>query len=462
MNSPQTVLSFNLESEAQENITRFSGLPLVAEAFRALGLDRECLDRLQLKERDRGLNSAQMVESFLMLFAAGGENLDDFCVLRGDKPLSRLVEHNFPSPTTAWRFLRCFEEEKPCNLNPKGVFLPQESVELMQLGAVNRRLIKQVAGRRGEAKVATIDIDAKVIESHKKQAQATYLGFPGYQPLSAVWAELGLVVADEFRDGNVVAGHQITRLYRHIHRRYRPLTKKMRVRSDTAGYQHEFLYELVEDGTEFAIGADMSQELRRHCEDLDKGAWKPLSEDTHVIRTWAEVSYVPEVPKNREHQALDRYVVYRVKKRQGELFADGDTVKYFAIVTNMQWRGDRLIRWYWEKAGTIEHCHHVLARHLGAGVVPSKYFNMNAAYYRLNILCLNLLQAIKLLALDEELRYARPKRLRFLLFGMAGRIVKHARKIVLRVSSSSPGYQMYRHARERLAIIATTTAAAST
>lgn len=232
----------------------------------------------------------------------------------------------------------------------------------------------------------------------------------------------------------------------------------MRVRSDSAAYQHEFLFELVNDGVEFAIGADMSQSLRYHCETLDKGEWKPLSEDSYSTRSWAEVPFVPDVPKYRLNQPLDRYVVYRVQRKQGELFADGESVKYFAIVTNMDWQGDRLIRWYWEKSGTIEHCHHVLSSHLGAGVVPSKHFAMDAAYFRLNVLCLNLLQAIKLLALEEELRYARPKRLRFLLFGLAGRIVNHARQLVLRISDETPGYQLYTRARAKLALLATTTA----
>ena len=53
---------------------------------------------------------------------------------------------------------------------------------------------------------ATIDHDATVIEAHKKEARAHYKGGRGYQPAIAVWAETSLVLADEFRDGNVPAG----------------------------------------------------------------------------------------------------------------------------------------------------------------------------------------------------------------------------------------------------------------
>ena len=48
-----------------------------------------------------------------------------------------------------------------------------------------------------------MDQDATIIESHKQQALTTYEGVRGYQPMLAVWAETGLVLADQFRDGHV-------------------------------------------------------------------------------------------------------------------------------------------------------------------------------------------------------------------------------------------------------------------
>ena len=50
-----------------------------------------------------------------------------------------------------------------------------------------------------------MDQDATIIESHKREALRTYEGERGYQPMLAVWAEMDVVLADEFRDGNVPA-----------------------------------------------------------------------------------------------------------------------------------------------------------------------------------------------------------------------------------------------------------------
>jgi len=49
----------------------------------------------------------------------------------------------------------------------------------------------------------------------------------------------------------------------------------------------------------------------------------------------------------------------------------------------------------------------------------------------------NVLTALKRLALPAELLRARPKRLRFLIFSMPGRLVQHARRVVLRVATTS-------------------------
>jgi hypothetical protein len=38
-----------------------------------------------------------------------------------------------------------------------------------------------------------------------QQAQPTYQGGRGYEPMLALWAEMNVVVTDEFRDGNVPA-----------------------------------------------------------------------------------------------------------------------------------------------------------------------------------------------------------------------------------------------------------------
>jgi hypothetical protein len=83
---------------------------------------------------------------------------------------------------------------------------------------------------------ATLDHDATILESHKREAQAHYKGGRGYQPAVVYWAEQDLVVADEFRDGNVPAGMENLRL---IQRAFASLPSTVReryFRADSACY----------------------------------------------------------------------------------------------------------------------------------------------------------------------------------------------------------------------------------
>src|SRR5208282_478139 len=116
------------------------------------------------------------------------------------------------------------------------------------------------------------------------------------------------------------------------------------------------------------------------------------------------------------------------------------------------WKAGRLVEWHREKAGTIEAVHGVVKNELAGGVMPSKYFGANAAWLRLAVIAHNVLTALKRLALPTELLRARPKRLRFLIFNTAGRLVQHARKTVLRLAALGVRIATWRDAMQWLPV----------
>lgn len=68
------------------------------------------------------------------------------------------------------------------------------------------------------------------------------------------------------------------------------------------------------------------------------------------------------------------------------------------------------------------------------------------------VIAYNLLTALKRIALPAEMLRARPKRLRFLIFNTAGRIVQHARKILLRLAALVDRIALWREAMRLLPI----------
>lgn len=404
-----------------------------------------------------------MVESFMTLFGAGGECLDDFASLGADGGLARLLGRALPKPTAARDFLYAFHDgqltTRPADA-PKA-WIPAESKPLQQLHAVNVAAVHAFAQHLPEQRDATVDLDATIIASRKREALPVYEGGRGYQPQLAVWAEAGVVVADQFRDGNVPAETEALAVAQRAFAAP-PQVEHRFFRGDSACYNHDLLNWLRDEHRlegprgfiGFAISADMSPSLAEHIAALPPRAWRPYfpgRKDEHEERFWAEVEFTPSDGPARKDVQPDRYVAVRIVPRQGDLFDANREVKHFAIVSNRRdVRGDRLIEWHREKAGTIEAVHDVLKNELGAGVMPCGRFGANAAWLRLNVLTFNVLAALRRIALPPALAQARPKRLRFKLFSLAGRIIAHARRLVVRLGITADDFATFLAARRTL------------
>jgi hypothetical protein len=434
----QTRLPFELDQGAETAaLTDHAGVPLVIEAFRTSGAAALVDASVVIKRRKRGLTPSQLVEGLFSLWAAGGERCEDLASLREDTALALLLGHGLPAPQTTRDFLDAFEEEVPPLWQGERCHVQGEGERLQGLAKASRRLIGFLQERRPQA-VATIDIDATILDSQKRAARWTYDGRTGFQPVVALWAEQDVVLADEFRDGNVPAGTGNRRVIEQALAALPPGVDKVRLRGDSALYEQPLLRWLEARGVGYAISADMSREFAAAIRELPESVWQIEREDSDAVREWAEVPYVPSdgvAAKGRP--APPRYLALRITKKQGRLFADGGDVKHFAIVTNRPdpegGSGLDLIHWQRGKAGTVEHTHHVLTNELAAEALPSQKFGANAAWFRLNAMLYNLLSAFKRIALPEELHSARPKRLRFLLLNGIGKVVRHARETVLRL-----------------------------
>lgn len=444
----QGILPSVIRRGGSDETTARAGLALVVEALRAVRLDEEIDRRLVLARRQRGFTEAEKAEALALLIADGGERVEDIRILSEDQGLVRILGGPLPSPDALLDYLSAFDDPEIASQRPadKAAWVPPESAPLQALDAVNRTLVARVADP--QTTVATIDHDGTIIESHKRDAQVAYEGTRGYQPLVAVWQEQDLIVADEFRDGNVAGGEDPLSSVKRAFAALPERVTERYFRGDTADYYTPLLKWLVKEGIGFAIGADMGRVLRARCEAVPQETWRLIEQRTREEVHLAEVEFEPG------HWAKDaeplRYVAVRITPLQREMFEERGP-KYLAVVSNRRApSAEGLVRWYWKKAGTVEHTHRVLKDELAAGVMPCGRFAANAAWFRFNVITYNLLTLLRRRALGERYADARPKRLRYELFTMPARLTTHQRQTDVAVSASAERSDELIAARQRL------------
>jgi len=463
MAEKEGLLPFKLiEDESGEALTSYGGLPLVMETCEALGLAGLVKHYVRIKQRNRGYTESKYVESVIALMAAGGDCLEDIERLRSDAGL-KLLLGEMPSAEAVRFFLYGFHDEKLLESRPEeGAFIAAETEPLAGLWQVNREVVLK-ASRKEPLKEATVDQDATVVQSHKEQSQMTYLGERGYQPVINYWAEQDLILSDEFRDGNVPAGMNCLSSFLRAACCLPQSVETIYFRSDSAAYQHKLL-DVLREGVElhgkkvpvyFAISADVSEALRGKIISVSEPVWKPLRKLTgkgliEGRKEWAEVEFIPSAASVKRDMKPDRYLAIRVRPWQGELFSDGNSYHYYAVVTNRwEMEGEELLRWQRERCGSVEKVHDVVKNDLAGGVMPCGRFYANAAWWRLNCLCYNVISVMKRKALPKIFWPARMKALRFHLIGVAAKVVSHARVMFLKVTE---GLISYREARSQLVV----------
>jgi len=112
LTTSQGLLPFQIiEDNSKIMMTSFAGVPLVMEAFRALGLRASIQKHLPLLQRPGKYEEADYIESFISVLSAGGDCVDDFELLRGEEGLGQLGLR-VPSPEAGRWFLNAFHQEE--------------------------------------------------------------------------------------------------------------------------------------------------------------------------------------------------------------------------------------------------------------------------------------------------------------------------------------------------------------
>ena len=482
----KTLIPIKLEKDPTNcAVTAHAGMLPYLDFWNVLGIPQQIDKTLGICGL-QGWIERQIILSMLAINLSGGDCVTDIDKLEQDKGLCEMIRatefadlkpvqrqamkqrfrkgrnRTFPAPTQIYSFLEaCHNEDEEAKRKPNKAFIPADNENLKNLKALNHYLIAEYQ-KRAKHRIATLDGDATLVQTENQSALYCYKKFPAYQPYNIWWAEAQLVIASEFRDGNVPAGYDILRVWKEAVASLPEGIEQVYMRQDSAAYQNDLMAwcerasEHPEVGRiQFTISADISKALNEAIS--RETVWTPLYKKRGGVmvktgREWAEVLFVSS------QQALMtdirepfRYIA--IRERAGDqlklelseegvssspgvpIVTMGNVVyRVSALVTNRREEAaSELIHWHYERCGKDEESHSIMKEDFAGGQLPSSKFGANAAWWSLVILSMNFHALLKRFVLGGAYISKRMKAIRHSLINRAGRIVFHARQVFLRV-----------------------------
>lgn len=421
----QSVLPFKLK-RSKERITARSGLVLYAELMRAMGVEKMIDRHMPKPGSGRGFEALGYIKPLSMVLYGGGESIEDIREIRGDHSLREVIElKEIPSSSAIGDWLR--------RMGEKGGIEGMEKVN----DGITRKVL-----RKDPRKGYTLIVDPTMIESGKREARMSYLGFKGYRPVVATLKELGLAIAYEFKEGNDNGGR--VKILKEAFRKVSEGKEIEEVLLDAEYYTNEVIEYLEERKVRWAIAVDKDEAVVKLIRFISEEEWQPLK-TRDGMTTDREVAET--VHTMNRGKVVFRLVVLRWKERQGDLFKDA--YSYHCIATDMiEERGEEVV-WRYNGRAHIEN--HIKEMRSGFGMdrLPSGEFAGNAVYFGIGIMTYNLFIAQKLLTMPQQWGTKTIKSLRWLLVEVGGKLIYHGRKVILKIATSVDKFKIYLEMRRR-------------
>ena len=366
------------------------------------------------KRRSRH-DPGRTLRDLAVMIADGGDCLTDLRALR-DQPT---LFGDVASDATGWRALAALDT--------------QRLAAVRRARATARARVWELAGAPERV---IVDLDATLVTAHsdKEQAAGTYKHGFGFHPLLCYEATTEEALAGILRPGNAGANTACDHVEL-LDRALEQLPEEavgpgLLVRADSGGASHAFLDHVASLGLCFSVGFDLTEPVRKAVLAVSERAWRPALTQAGEQRDGAAVAEL----------ALDlstwpsgtRAICRRERPHPGAQlsFTDDNGYRFQVFISNQ--RGGRI-----ERLEQLHRQHAVVedrircGKDTGLANLPFRGFQANAAWLELALMAQDLLAWTQRLLLEGELARCEPKRLRYRLLHVAGRLTQHARRLRL-------------------------------
>ena len=211
------------------------------------------------------------------------------------------------------------------------------------------------------------------------------------------------------------------------------------VRADSAGATHGLLDYCREANMCFSVGYELTEQVRSAILQIPESAWVPALDQDGSERENGEVCEITDMVDLSAWPEGSRLIVRRERPHPGAQlsFTDRDGYRFQAILTDQS-----------DPEIAVIECRHRQHAHVedrirddkdtGLAKFPFKEFALNEVWLEIVALAHDLIVWTQALLLDGELAKAEPKRLRYRLLHVAGRLAFSGRRGKLHLQSTWP------------------------
>jgi len=426
VNATTSVLRMEVVCDS-DGLSSRAGSALLSGLADAIGLTDSRVEGLRVHSRSVRHEPGRIVRDLAVMLSDGGDALTALGALRDQSVLFGEVA----SDATAYR---CLERLDAATL-----------ARLREARAAARARVRDLVGgrRSGRPQRTILDIDATLVTAHseKEGAAGAYKGGFGFHPPLCFEATSGEALAGMLRPGNAGANTAAD----HLEVLDRALAQMpdgtlgpgTLVRCDSGGATHALLAAVVARGLSFSVGFDLTERVRAACLAVPEGAWIPAFDSAGDPRDGAQVA---ELDLDLSAWPTGtRAICRRERPHPGAqlTFTDADGHRFQVVLTNQKGKRIARLEQVRRSRAAIEDAIRC-AKESGLRNLPFRSFAMNEAWLELVLTGCDLVAWTKMLLLTGELAACEPKRLRYRLLRVAGRIVRHARGLRLRLPRGWP------------------------